>query len=110
MGIIRARKETFDNNYDPDTIIKCFLLIDFESNLIGIRSVDAGFSALVGIKATELVRIQDNDFDIHAQDEGSERLTNTIDLVLARKVVSIAPNYMADKSMLVNELNRALIV
>ena len=57
MGLIRARKEVFDNNYDPDTIIKCFLLIDFESQLVGIRSVDASFSALVKIKTSDMVRI-----------------------------------------------------
>lgn len=65
MGLIRARKELFDNNYDPDTIVSCFLIIDFNKSLIGIRSVDKGFSAMVRFDMNELVRIQDNDFDIH---------------------------------------------
>ena len=58
MGLIRARKELFDNNYDPDTIVKCFLLIDFDQNLIGIRSVDSAFSAIIRISGTDIVRLQ----------------------------------------------------
>lgn len=57
MGLIRARKELFDNNYDPDTIVSCFLVIDFDSSLIGIRSVDKGFSAMVRLKMAELVNV-----------------------------------------------------
>ena len=69
MGLIRARKELFDNNYDPDTIVSCFLVIDFDTSLIGIRSVDKGFSAMVRLRTNDLVRIQDasistNDFQI----------------------------------------------
>ena len=41
MGLIKARKELFDNNYDPETVVKCFLLINFDESLIGIRSVDS---------------------------------------------------------------------
>ena len=65
MGLIRARKELFDNNYDPSTIVSCFLLIDFDAGLIGIRSVDKGFSAMVRLDANVVLRVQDNDFDIH---------------------------------------------
>lgn len=57
MGLIRARKELFDNNYDPGTIVSCFLVIDFDSSLIGIRSVDTGFSAMICLKTTDLIEI-----------------------------------------------------
>ena len=111
MGLIRARKELFDNNYDPDTIVSCFLVIDFDTSLIGIRSVDKSFSAMVRLRTNDLVRIQDNDFDIHDQvSEDSECLSNTIELILARKSMQIAPNHPSEKSLIVNELNRAKLI
>ena len=106
MGLIRARKELFDNNYDPETIVRCFLLIDFNSSLIGIRSADSSFSAMVSFKTDDLIKIQDNDFDIEVS-EDSESLSNTIDLILARKSLQIAPSHPSDKTLIVNELNRA---
>ena len=39
--------------------MKCFLLIDFDHNLIGIRSVDSAFSAIVHIRGDDLVRVED---------------------------------------------------
>ena len=39
-GLICAKKELFNNNYDPEKVVKCFLLIDFQRSLIGIRSID----------------------------------------------------------------------
>lgn len=104
MGLIRARKELFDNNYDPETIVKCFLLIDFDNNLVGIRSVDSSFSAMVKINGTDLVRLQDN-FSYENVDESS------IDLILAsNKVLRIASNHASEHSLIYNELNRAKIM
>ena len=86
-GLICAKKELFNNNYDPEKVVKCFLLIDFQRSLIGIRSIDTQFSALVTIKAEDLIRVQNNKFDIHETEDEGERLTNTIDLVLSNKVL-----------------------
>ena len=111
MGLIRARKELFDNNYDPDTIVSCFLVIDFDKSLIGIRSVDKGFSAMVRLRTDDLIKIQDNEFDIHDQvSEDSECLSNTIELIMARKSMQIAPNHPSEKSLIVNELNRVKLI
>ena len=83
VGLICAKKELFNSNYEPDKVVKCFLLIDFQRKMIGIRSVDTQFSAIICIEASDLIRVQKNDFDIHHETEiESERLTNTIDLVL----------------------------
>lgn len=57
MGLIRARKELFDDKYDPDTIVSCFLVIDFDTGLVGIRSVDKSFSAMVRLDSKDLIRI-----------------------------------------------------
>ena len=60
MGLVSARKELFDNNYDPDTIVSCFLVIDFDTNLIGVRSVAESFSAMVCLKINDLVEVQES--------------------------------------------------
>ena len=83
MGLIRARKELFDNNYDPDTIVSCFLVIDFDTNLIGIRSVEKSFSAMVRLRINDLVKIQENDQDCEESEQSSLVLSNTIELTLA---------------------------
>lgn len=60
MGLIRAKKKLFDTNYDPQSVVKCFLVVDFESCIIGIRSVDSSFSAIKTIEATELIKVQNS--------------------------------------------------
>lgn len=57
MGLIRAKKELFDTNYDPESVVKCFLVIDSECFVIGIRSVDATFSAVKTFEASDLIRL-----------------------------------------------------
>ena len=104
MGLIKARKELFDNNYDPETVVKCFLLINFDDNLIGIRSVDSQFSAMVKLKTTDLAQLQDN-FSYLSTVESS------IDLILAsNKVLRIYANHSSEHSLIFNELNRAKIM
>ena len=51
MGIIRARKEIFEDNYDPDTIVKCFIIIDQNGGMVGVRSIDSSFSAMLTLKS-----------------------------------------------------------
>ena len=57
MGLIRARKELFDNNYDPDTIVSCFFVIDYDQKFIGIHSVNKSFSAVERFDLNEIVSI-----------------------------------------------------
>ena len=82
--------------------------------MIGIRSVDTQFSAIICIEASDLIRVQKNDFDIHHETEiESERLTNTIDLMLLSnndKVLQISSNNAQEKDLIVNELSRAIVV
>ena len=75
MGLICAKKELFDNNYDPDTIVKCFLVVDFDLSLIGIRSVDSGFSAMITFDANDLIRVSaslSNNSSPQQQDDENE--------------------------------------
>ena len=87
MGLIQARKELFDNNYDPNTVVNCFLVIDFDTSLIGIRSVESSFSAMVRLESQDLVRIQDIQPSNHDEYAEGSILSNPIELVLATKVI-----------------------
>ena len=64
---------------------------------------------MLTLKSQDFLRIQDNDFDIHEQAEDSERLLDTIDLVMERKTIQIAPEISTEKSLIVNELNRVIL-
>ena len=87
--------------------MNCFLVIDFDTSLIGIRSVDSSFSAMVRLESQDLVRIQD--IQPSTQDEFAEGsiLSNPIELVLATKVIQISSQDPSEKSLIINELNRA---
>ena len=67
--------------------MNCFLVIDFDTSLIGIHSVDSSFSAMVRLESQDLVRIQD--IQPSSLDEIAEAnvLSNPIELVLATKVI-----------------------